>query len=247
MVGLLFLSAVPTAAQDSEGDRGVSVYIGKSPRRVNLFGWAVPKAPRARIVVKVWKETTESRTLFDSKKIEGRRTEMPPYGSRRGTFYSTWLDRPRSGECLATVRIGSRPRSEKAFPCSTPAFGDGTATLTGNETRVIDILVADEGTEWQYGLMYRKKLPADEGMAFVFPDERTGGFWMANTLIPLSIAFVDGNDQVVDILDMDPCWQEPCRSYAPADPYVTAVEVNQGAFARWGIAPGDTIHVSPGS
>lgn len=247
MVGLLLLSAMPTTAQDSDSARDVSVYIGKTARRVNIFGWIVPTASRVRIKVKVWEETAEGRTLFDSKVIEGRRTERPPYGSRRGTLYSTWLNRPQTGECIATVRAGKRPKSEKAFPCTTPAFGDGTATLSGDETRIIDVLVADEGNEWQYGLMYRKNLPDEEGMAFVFPGERTGSFWMSNTIIPLSIAFVDSNDVILEIHDMQPCWKEPCQTYGPQDPYVKALEVNLGSFERWGIAPGDTIHVSPGA
>ena len=243
-VALILLVPAPTGAQDGTSD-GVSVHIGKTPLRVNVFGWIVPAAPEARATVKLFEVTQEGRTLVAEKKTTGRRQERPPYGSRRGTYYSTWLDRPPSGDCVATVRFRGRPKVEKEFPCTTPAFGAGTATLTGDESRTIDVLVADEGNEWQYGLMYRKTLPQDEGMAFVFPGERTGSFYMANTLIPLSIAFIDPNDRVLEIHDMDPCWEAPCPTYAPNDPYLTALEVNQGSFERWGIAPGDTIDVSP--
>ena len=244
-LGLLLLVTAPTGAQDGTAGGSVSVHIGKTPRRVNVFGWIVPAAPEARARVKLFEETPEGRILVSEKTTTGRRQERPPYGSRRGTYYSTWLDRPPSGDCVATVRFRGRPREEKEFPCTTPAFGAGTATLTGDESRTIDVLIADEGNEWQYGLMSRKNLPSDEGMAFLFPGERTGSFYMANTLIPLSIAFIDSNDVVLEIHDMDPCWEAPCKTYGPSDPYLTALEVNQGAFERWGIAPGDTIDVSP--
>ena len=67
---------------------------------------------------------------------------------------------------------------------------------------------------------------------------------MKNTLIPLSIAFIDENDVVVRILDMEPCVEEDedfCEVYDPEADYKSALEVNQGAFDEWGIQEGDTI------
>lgn len=94
--------------------------------------------------------------------------------------------------------------------------------------------------------MGRESLGEDEGMVFVFFEESTGGFWMKDTLIPLSIAFFDAEGTIVDILDMEPCESEPCESYFPSSPYFGALEVNKGAFAEWGIEIGDHIEVIQG-
>lgn len=125
-----------------------------------------------------------------------------------------------------------------------PPFGEGTATLTGDEGEVeIRVQIADQPAQHQIGLMARTSLPDDAGMVFVFPGRYEGGFWMKDTLIPLSIAFIR-NGEIVDILDMQPCKAEPCEIYTPDDAYDTALEVNLGAFDRWGIEEGDTVELS---
>jgi uncharacterized protein len=91
------------------------------------------------------------------------------------------------------------------------------------------------------GLMGRRSLPARHGMLFLFPAPTRGGFWMKNTLIPLSIAFVGADGRIVEILDMEPCRADPCRVYTPRRPYVRALEVNGGAFRRWGVRVGDRV------
>ena len=99
--------------------------------------------------------------------------------------------------------------------------------------------VADEDGERRRGLMEVEHLPADEGMAFVFDEPVSGGFWMKNTLIPLSIAFVGEGGNVVGVLDMEPCEADPCPSYGIDDAYVLAIEANQGWFEDNGIGVGD--------
>ena len=78
-------------------------------------------------------------------------------------------------------------------------------------------------------------------MLFVFEEDVDFGFWMKNTLIPLSIAFADAGGEIVRILDMEPCEADPCTAYEPEATYRTALEVNQGAFADWGVAEGDRL------
>jgi uncharacterized membrane protein (UPF0127 family) len=78
-------------------------------------------------------------------------------------------------------------------------------------------------------------------MLFEFDGDSTGGFWMKDTLIPLSIAFADADGTILRILDMEPCTAEPCRIYDPGVAYRRALEVNQGAFERWGVAEGDRL------
>ncbi|HVM21360.1 MAG TPA: DUF192 domain-containing protein [Egibacteraceae bacterium] len=88
------------------------------------------------------------------------------------------------------------------------------------------------------GLMHRESLPPMTGMVFRMPEERAGGFWMKNTLIPLSIAFFDADGRVLAVRDMAPCEREPCPTYDPGAGYHGALEVNQGAFDEIGLEPG---------
>jgi uncharacterized membrane protein (UPF0127 family) len=64
---------------------------------------------------------------------------------------------------------------------------------------------------------------------------------MKNTLIPLSIAFLDADGRILRILDMEPCEADPCPLYPPGVAYTSALEVNQGAFERWGVEVGDLV------
>lgn len=92
------------------------------------------------------------------------------------------------------------------------------------------------------GLMFRESLPDDQGMLFVFGQQRTGSFWNLNTLIPLSIAYIDHDGTILDIQDMRPQveGQDP-DTYPPAHPYWYALEVNQGWYANNGVAVGDAL------
>lgn len=107
----------------------------------------------------------------------------------------------------------------------------------------VAVEVADTNAERQRGLMERTSLAADAGMVFLFPSETSGGFWMKNTLIPLSIAFYDADGRIVRILDMEPCRGDPCPVYDPGVAYVGALEVNQGAFRRWNVSEGDRLRL----
>jgi uncharacterized membrane protein (UPF0127 family) len=76
----------------------------------------------------------------------------------------------------------------------------------------------------QRGLMFRRKAPAD-GMLFVFERATSGGFWMKNTLVPLTIAFFDSAGKRVRKLSMTPCRKDPCRIYDPGEQYRYALEL----------------------
>ena len=113
-----------------------------------------------------------------------------------------------------------------------------------DEGRVrISVEIADSAKERERGLMHRESLPENAGMLFVYGRETTGGFWMKNTRIPLSVAFYDGKGRIIRILDMEPCPAEPCPVYDPGVVYRGALEVNQGAFERWGVSEGDVIRI----
>jgi uncharacterized membrane protein (UPF0127 family) len=110
-----------------------------------------------------------------------------------------------------------------------------------NKTFTVE--VARTQDEQSRGLMYRKSMGEYEGMIFVYPEYRRGAFWMKNTQIPLSIAFIRRDGEVVDIQDMKPYSENPIE---PRLSYVYALELNKGAFARAGVGVGDVIRI-PGS
>jgi uncharacterized membrane protein (UPF0127 family) len=114
---------------------------------------------------------------------------------------------------------------------------------TGSRNVVVHVEIADSPAEQARGLMGRTRLASDSGMVFVFAQDTRAGFWMKDTLIPLSIAFYDRTGRIVRILDMTPCKQDPCRVYGPGVAYRGALEVERGAFARWGVHTGDLLRV----
>jgi len=74
------------------------------------------------------------------------------------------------------------------------------------------------------GLMNRRPAPAD-GMLFVFPEPTSGGFWMKNTLVPLTIAFFNADGERVQKLSMTPCKTQSCPIYEPRRTYRFALEL----------------------
>jgi uncharacterized protein len=102
--------------------------------------------------------------------------------------------------------------------------------------------IADDAVEQARGLMYRSALGEDRGMLFVYPDERELSFWMKNTLIPLSIAYIDSEGRIVDILDMKPLDDRPPH-YLSSEPVQYALEVNKGFFEKRGVKVGDSVEL----
>jgi uncharacterized protein len=99
--------------------------------------------------------------------------------------------------------------------------------------------VADTPQASENGLMFRDSLPDDRGMLFIFEQPKTASFWMRNTKIPLSIAYVDSTGKILEIESMKPLDETVVPSVS--DQVAYALEVNQGWFARHGIAPGAKI------
>jgi uncharacterized membrane protein (UPF0127 family) len=102
----------------------------------------------------------------------------------------------------------------------------------------LSVEVADDEAERAQGLMHRNELADGRGMLFVYPDSAVRGFWMKNTHIPLSIAFVAADGTIVRIADMTPLSLERVSSVHPAR---YAVEVPRGWFAAKGIEKGDKV------
>ncbi|MDR1661171.1 MAG: DUF192 domain-containing protein [Azoarcus sp.] len=102
----------------------------------------------------------------------------------------------------------------------------------------VEVEVAANDEARQLGLMYRGKLPEDRGMVFVFPPGLRICMWMKNTLIPLSVAFIDREGRILDIENMMPQSEE---SHCAAKQARYALEMNQGWFAKHGVKAGDKI------
>jgi hypothetical protein len=103
----------------------------------------------------------------------------------------------------------------------------------------VRVEIADTDPLRERGLMGRTSLDDDAGMLFQWTDDTSVAFWMKDTLIPLSIAFLSADGRVLSLLDMEPCRADPCPVYDPHVSYRMALEAKQGAFTRWGVRVGD--------
>ena len=115
--------------------------------------------------------------------------------------------------------------------------------VDGNRTAVT-LEVANSADERRTGLMYRRSLPRDHGMVFVYggADERT--FWMKNTFVPLDIVFVAANGTVVSVAHADPqpnASDSELRRYESGAPAKYVVEMRQGFANRTGVEPGTRL------
>lgn len=168
-------------------------------------------------------------------------------------------DSPGSSDGASDVTTTSSTVTTTLVPSTTtpgePAegpFAEGRTPLTGfgevevrivegpdGEPIVICVLVADTPEERARGLMEVTDLGGYDGMLFRFEADSDGGFWMKDTLLPLSIAYLDADGAVVSTADMEPCPDgTQCPSYASAGPYRMALEVPQGGLAPLGLEEG---------
>ena len=106
----------------------------------------------------------------------------------------------------------------------------------------IDAQVAATPLERQTGLMFRREMPQHEGMLFVFEQPATQCFWMKNTPLPLTAAFVADDGSIVNLADMKPLVED---SHCSAKPVRYVLEMNQGWFARRGIKAGARLSGAP--
>ena len=103
---------------------------------------------------------------------------------------------------------------------------------------LLNVQLAQTPQERQIGLMFRKDMPAHEGMLFVFEQPATQCFWMRNTLLPLSAAFIDDSGTIVNIEDMKPQTDD---SHCSKKPVRFVLEMNKGWFDKRGLKAGSVI------
>jgi len=120
---------------------------------------------------------------------------------------------------------------------SSPAMAAGTITvkIAGHALKA-EIATTDE--ERAKGLMFREKMGKNDGMLFTFDEPGYHSMWMRNTLIPLSVAFIDKGGTILNILDMEPKTENLHTSAGPAS---YAIETNKGWFAERKIKAGDKV------
>lgn len=106
----------------------------------------------------------------------------------------------------------------------------------------IDAQVARTVDQRATGLMWRQNMPEREGMLFVFEQPTQQCFWMKNTFLPLSTAFIDDDGTVVNVADMQPQTTDP---HCSARPVRYVLEMNRGWFAKKGIKQGFKLAGSP--
>lgn len=106
----------------------------------------------------------------------------------------------------------------------------------------VDAQVAQTPEQRATGLMFRREMPQPEGMLFVFEQASVQCFWMKNTLLPLTAAFVSDDGTIVNLADMKP---QTTDSHCSAKPVRFVLEMNQGWFAKKGIKPGSRLRGAP--
>jgi uncharacterized protein len=106
----------------------------------------------------------------------------------------------------------------------------------------IDAQMALTPEQRQIGLMFRKEMPAQEGMLFVFDQPAPQCFWMKNTLLPLTAAFVADDGRIVNLVDMKP---QTTDSHCSEEPVRYVLEMNQGWFAKKNIKKGFKLGGAP--
>ncbi len=133
-----------------------------------------------------------------------------------------------------------------------PGFDEVQVEVTDQAGEVLEwcLLLAAAAEQYTQGLMNVVDLGEYAGMLFDFPEgERVGGFWMRDTPMPLTAAYLDAEGAVVSSADMDPCLDlgSECPSYPPEGPYADTLEVPQGGLEAFGLDGPDARLVQAGS
>jgi uncharacterized membrane protein (UPF0127 family) len=98
--------------------------------------------------------------------------------------------------------------------------------------------IANDEESRRTGLMFREQMGENAGMLFIYEAEGRHAMWMKNTLIPLSVAFIDRRGHIINIEDMEPQTED---AHAARTPAAYALEVNQGWFKKRGVKAGDKV------
>lgn len=140
-------------------------------------------------------------------------------------------------QLLAALLLGAGP----AFAQDGPQGRLQTVTLNaGMHNIVAEVAITPE--QRATGMMFRREMAQHEGMLFVSQEPGVQCFWMRNTLLPLSIAFLAEDGRIVNLADMQPKSE---LSHCSKEPVRYALEMNQGWFAKRGLKAGDKLRGAP--
>jgi uncharacterized protein len=141
------------------------------------------------------------------------------------------LDRAATVRFLAAAALACAC----AAAAAEPAVKTATVKVAGHPLRV-EIAATDPQRE--KGLMFRRAMPREDGMLFVFDEPAYHAMWMKNTLIPLSVAFLDRDGVILNIEDMEP---QTLDAHQAAGPAIYAIETNKGWYAERKVKAGDKV------
>lgn len=117
--------------------------------------------------------------------------------------------------------------------------------ITFPNGKIIKTEIADNDQKRAYGLMFRKNLPYEAGMLFIFDEEDFHSFWMKNTLIPLDILWLDKDMRILYYFaNVPPCKSDPCQSYKPLFKAKYVLEVNSGFIKKENLKLGDRLQTA---
>ncbi len=147
-----------------------------------------------------------------------------------------------------TPTASSAPPTALEVPPLHPSVDDWEAGVVevvpaDGRARRVAVRIARTPEQRAHGLMEVPELPDGAGMWFAYDEDRTGGFWMKNTLVPLDITYVGADGDIVDVAEAVPCESDPCPTYPPATAYRNVLEVPAGFLDRIGAGVGDTVRL----
>jgi len=165
-----------------------------------------------------------------------RSNTLPPLSPMPSALVR-WFRRLGAHLALATAGlVGVAAQAQDAPQTDLPRVKIGAGM------HLIETQVALTPEQRQIGLMFRKEMPQGEGMLFVFEQPTTQCFWMKNTLLPLTAAFVEDDGTIANLADMKP---QTLDSHCSVKPVRYVLEMNAGWFAKKGIKAGSKLTGRP--
>jgi uncharacterized membrane protein (UPF0127 family) len=145
--------------------------------------------------------------------------------------------------CLVLIILNLIIFNAGLAACASQKLETAVLSIARADSSPVEITVEIARTEEEraQGLMHRKKLPDGEGMIFIYDRDQQMSFWMKNTVIPLSIAFIASDGRIIEIKDMRPLDLNSVKSSRSVR---YALEAPQGWFGRAGIKPGDVANIN---
>lgn len=217
-------TAAPTAEPAPEAQTGATAAPTSAIALPGVSGYPYPEPPPAPPPTATPAATAASASTPDDAAPASTPDDAAPTAT--------------SASVVALPGVSSGYPEPGAAPATEPTVvpdTEITATVEGHQLRLLVVATPEKRAQ---GLMFVQELPDDTGMLFVFPMDTPLSFWMRNTYIPLSVAFLDAEGRILNIEDMQPLDESLHSSVAPAR---YALEVNQGWFAARGIGPGAVV------